>query len=211
MAPPHRYLLIAAACCAITDSFVATRTQPPRAARLLAKSGKKKKKAAGIVIPESELPRVVDVLATARATITPTAEELVKIAARVDVSEVLALAASAAVARSKKTGAIEIRGNVTASVRQACVTTGAPVFSDVAEQFVVPVVVGEADEFDDDDDGDDEVVRSVDGKVELGELVLQFLCLAIDPYPRAVPVSSDAIASHGDRDDTQPEAFLEIG
>ena len=54
-------------------------------------------------------------------------------------------------------------------------------------------------------------VRSVDGKVELGELVLQFLCLAIDPYPRAVPVSSDAIASHGDRDDTQPEAFLEIG
>ena len=209
MAPLHRYLLIAAACCAITDSFVATRTQPPRAARLLAKSGKKKKKAAGVVIPVSELPRVVDVLATARATITPTAEELVKIAARVDVSEVLALAASAAVARSKKTGAVEIRGNVTASVRQACVTTGAPVFSDVAEQFVVPVVVGEADEFDDDDD--DEVVRSVDGKVELGELVLQFLCLAIDPYPRAVPVSSDAIASHGDLDDTQPEAFLEIG
>ena len=75
----------------------------------------------------------------------------------------------------------------------------------------MPVVVGEADEFDDDDDDDDEVVRSVDGKVELGELVLQFLCLAIDPYPRAVPVSSDAIASHGDRDDTQPEAFLEIG
>ena len=167
-----------------------------------------------MVVPESEFPRVLDVLAKTRATITPTAEELVAIAKRIDVDEVLSLEASVTVVRSKRSGNIELDGNVTASVRQSCVSTGAPVLSDIVEPFVVPIVVGDSDDLDDDigDDDDDEVVRTSDGKVDVGEIAIQYLCLEIDPYPRSVPVNpSEPIAQHGDRDDTQPEAFFEVG
>lgn len=165
----------------------------------------------GIVVPESELPRVIDVLAKTRETITPTGDELVAIAKRVEVSEVLSLEATMTVARSKRGSDAEIYGNLTASVRQACVSTGAPVFNDISVPFSVPVKIkAEGDDFDDGDDDDDEVVVTTDGKVDVGELVLQYLCIEIDPYPRAGAASTGPVASYGDREDTQPESFLEI-
>lgn len=77
----------------------------------------------------------------------------------------------------------EVTGELTGMVRQRCVVS--------LEEFDNPVSVTiEATFADDpagldlDPDDEDEPDPVIDGKIDLGALASEFLCLAVDPYPR---------------------------
>lgn len=81
---------------------------------------------------------------------------------------------------------IIVKGDLTADVTQSCVVTLEPVKSLIKEDVVATYSDGAPaglDEFDPDDANDaPEPVEN--GKIDLGELVVQHLSLALDPYPR---------------------------
>jgi uncharacterized metal-binding protein YceD (DUF177 family) len=81
---------------------------------------------------------------------------------------------------------IIVKGALTAKVTQSCVVTLEPVATTVQEDVVATYTEAPAagqDEFDPDDSSDaPEPVQN--GKIDLGELVVQHLSLALDPYPR---------------------------
>jgi uncharacterized metal-binding protein YceD (DUF177 family) len=81
---------------------------------------------------------------------------------------------------------IIVKGQLAAKVTQSCVVTLEPVTSALQEDVVATYSDGAPaglDEFDPDDASDaPEPVEN--GKIDLGELVVQHLSLALDPYPR---------------------------
>jgi len=119
--------------------------------------------------------------------VSPSDDEVDAIAKRIGVQRLVSLAADVSVARGHQLDDdIRIDGDIVATVDQACVATGNPVQAAVNTHFTVSL------------DDDDEIPYDDLGNVDVGELVLQYLCLEIDPYPR----SGDAgpFASEDDAD-----------
>ena len=84
---------------------------------------------------------------------------------------------------------IHIRGELSAEVRQICVATLEPFDSAVTETFETSFTSASAQNEPDldvivDAVGDDEPEPIVGGRIDVGELAVQYLSLALDPYPR---------------------------
>lgn len=87
------------------------------------------------------------------------------------------------VLRPDTAGGIAVDGRLSARVVQACVVSLEPVAERVTDEFAFRIL-SEGAEPSDDLEGEDEVELE-HGIAELGEVVAQYLSLALDPYPRA--------------------------
>jgi uncharacterized metal-binding protein YceD (DUF177 family) len=136
--------------------------------------------------PEQELVRHVSIadLSTdspQKVEIEADAAECAAIAGRLDILAVDALKAEIELFRDL-TGDVNLVGRIQADVRQACVVTLDPV-----EQQIDTRIFQRFSGRDDDPEGEDEdpVEPIVENEIEIGDIVVQNLALALDPYPRA--------------------------
>ncbi|KAJ1455653.1 hypothetical protein M885DRAFT_519337 [Pelagophyceae sp. CCMP2097] len=154
---------------------------------------------------------------TVERTLQPTEDEFEAIAERLDVDAVLALSARIDLTSAADIGDVIVRGAITAKLEQTCVVTGEAMAVDYAQNFTVVATTREPDGkpkrgapvF---EAGGAERLDAFDNNVDVGELVLQFLAMAVDPYPRSVVRADGAIVGLRDRSDeeTRAEAF-ELG
>lgn len=152
-------------------------------------------------------------------TIQPNAEERKLLAQRLGLKTLESLKADLILTRAPGKATIHVTGLFTAQVKQECVVTGKPLTSDISEDFeawfsdrekAVPlararkekdVQKGKVEMPVTDESEDPEPV--VDGKIDAGELVTQYLSLSINPYPRAEGVV------YGEAEDALPQARMD--
>ncbi len=136
---------------------------------------------------------------------------------RLGLDEIKDIKARVTLKRNDVSKVIHVKGKITANVNQLCVVTSEPVEEYVEEEFEAwfsepneavsftkakrerlkakereeqPIL----EEFDDPE-------QIIDGKIDLGELIIQNLSLALNPYPRC----KDARANFGEPIEDAPE------
>ena len=123
--------------------------------------------------------------AGARFSLEADAPTRAAVAATADVPEVSRLQAEFDVTPARD-GGLRVLGSVSASVRQTCVVTLDPMVSEIDERvdltFTPPAARTGAVEEEADAAEDRDTLEG--GGVDLGALVVEFLILGIDPYPR---------------------------
>jgi uncharacterized metal-binding protein YceD (DUF177 family) len=128
------------------------------------------------------------------------AEARAALAERFGLLDLESFTAKAGIRRRRDTGWIELRGQLKASVVQACVVSLEPVSSQVE---------AEIDELFDDNPAGDAVEIDLDplaedpepldgGALDVGEVIAQTLSLAIDPYPRAPGADLETLNETGE-------------
>ncbi len=108
--------------------------------------------------------------------------ECAALAARFGILAVASLRAEIAL-RPDAAGGIAVDGVLVAAVTQACVVSLEPVAQRVRDEFDFRILPEGAEPTDDLEAQDE--VEILHGIAELGEVVAQYLALALDPYPRA--------------------------
>ena len=120
--------------------------------------------------------------------IRATAEECRALAKRFDILEVEDLNAFLTIRPGANPALITVEGEIMAHVVQACCVTLAPVKEVVQDSFsdlltTDPELLGSDEEEDEDSDKPVELIRS--DNIDIGEIVAQWLSLALNPYPRS--------------------------
>jgi uncharacterized metal-binding protein YceD (DUF177 family) len=140
-------------------------------------------------------------------TISPDEEECVALVRRLDLEALNNLRADIAVTPDRR-GTIHVQGIITARVTQNCVTTFTPVVTEIKDDFdawfgdAETIISFEKAKKNRNNTSDERPVLSeqedpealIDGKIDLGETVVQFLSLALPAYPHAEgvkPVGDD--------------------
>jgi uncharacterized metal-binding protein YceD (DUF177 family) len=117
--------------------------------------------------------------------LVPGEKERAALARYVDVLAVPALVADVKVTPDGQ-GGVVVEGELVATVRQICVVSLEPfdntVNEHVALRFLPSSLADSAVEDEGDERGPADVI--IDGAVDLGMLVAEFLALGVDPYPR---------------------------
>jgi len=161
--------------------------------------------------PEFSRPFVVDRLGAAPVTETlvATPAECSALATRMRIVTLGGLSATATLERVLS-GLIHVSGRLEADVVQTCVVTLADFPSHVEDSFTLEfgnAAAEHGDEIEIDVDYDPpEPIE--DGIIDLGELVAQYLALALDPYPRAPGATLDAEFIGADPAELSPFAVL---
>jgi len=150
-----------------------------------------------------------------RWSIEATAEERAALARRFEVVALDSLAGTVQVAPRAVGHGVRVEGRFNARVTQLCVVTLERFESDIADDFRLELVDPDelenagGEEFRDDD------VEPLEGPtLDLGELVAQYLSLALDPYPRKPGVALDLEATLGHASDgikTAQNPFAVLG
>lgn len=95
-------------------------------------------------------------------------------------------------------GAIQVTGELTAELEQACGITLVPIRQSVREAIAWRLLPEGMEPSDGEDDPDD--IETDHGVADLGEALAQQLSLALDPYPRApgatMPEAAEDDAAH---------------
>lgn len=95
-------------------------------------------------------------------------------------------------------GAVQVTGELTAELEQACGITLAPIRQSVREPIAWRLLPEGMEPSDGEDDPDD--IETENGIADLGEALAQQLSLALDPYPRApgatMPENAEDDAAH---------------
>ena len=125
-----------------------------------------------------------------RVDLLATAEEREALRARFDLVDLPSLSASVVVTR--RSAELALKGEIEAVVTQTCVVTLEPVTSSLRapfERLYRPRAIHEKMVSDNRDvaDLEDEIdIEVLDGaNLDVGEIVAEELCLALDPYPRS--------------------------
>ncbi len=132
-----------------------------------------------------------------RVTISATPKECAAVAARLGLLRLDALQAELELRRDGDGLAVQVSGKLTAQAQQACVVTLVPVPASIAEPvtgcFMPPEAIPEEEGSFSLADADEPVIDPIiHGMIDVGELVVQHLSLALDPYPRATGAESPA-------------------
>ncbi len=143
--------------------------------------------------------------------ISPPEAVLPALCERLGIERLEACKADIRLDREKGNLVIYVSGKVTARVHQKCVITLEPVISEISEDFEAwfsdpeqavslhkARQIKEAEKYNVEtpmmeEQEDPEPIT--DGKIDLGEVVTQFLSLAIDPYPHAPGAKGDESAA----------------
>ena len=108
------------------------------------------------------------------------------LAERFDLESVESLTGDLTVERIKGGDLIRIRGRMTAAITQTCIVTGrsvpAEIEENVEERFGPPRETAAEVEITIDEEDPPEPIA--EGGVDLGEIISQYLGVAIDPYPK---------------------------
>lgn len=165
-----------------------------------------------IPAPEFSRPFAVDRLGTAPLTETlkATPEECVALAKRLRVRALNSLTATVRF-EWQPGGLIKVSGRLAADVVQNCVVTLVDFPSHVEDSFDVDFGDAPGD-FDGDEislDIDHDPPEPIEaGAIDAGELVTQYLSLALDPHPRAPGASLDLEIAESDAAALSPFAVL---
>lgn len=117
------------------------------------------------------------------------AAECAAIAARLGILSVGSFAAELFV-QHELSGDINVFGTLKAEAEQACVVTLDPVREQVEAQISQRYTAREDAE---EEEGEDPLEPIAEGEIELGEMLVQNLALALDPYPRAPDAAFEAV------------------
>jgi uncharacterized metal-binding protein YceD (DUF177 family) len=161
--------------------------------------------------PEFSRPFTVDRLGQTVVTETLLAgpAECAALAKRLGLVELTQLSAVVALERTLG-GLIHVGGRLEADVVQNCVVTLVDFPSHVEDSFALdfgnaPVEFGDEIELDPDYDPPEPIEGGV---IDLGELVTQYLALALDPHPRAPGATLDPVWGASDAAEASPFAVL---
>lgn len=163
--------------------------------------------------PEAEFSRPFAVDRLGRTAVTETLlaspAERAALAKRLGLVELGQLSATVTLEHTLG-GLIHVAGRFAADIVQTCVVSLATFPSHVEDSFTVdfgnaPAEFGDEIEVDPDYDPPEPIE---DGVIDLGELVAQYLALALDPHPRAPGATLDPVWSDADTADTSPFAIL---
>lgn len=146
----------------------------------------------------------VDTLTEAphQLTLSPPADSLERISQRLNIDKIINMSVDVTIEQEKHSHLIQVSGVINAEISQHCVVTLEPITNHIHEEFegwyadrknTVPFAsakaklereqtgVTETQILEERDDPE----PLTDGHIELGELIVQHLSLAIDPYPIA--------------------------
>lgn len=134
-------------------------------------------------------------------TLTPSAEEVAALCKRLNLKVLEGLTAHLKLDRPPSGMVVHVTGRFTAKLTQACVVSLEPVITDLEEEFeawfanpdnAVMLSKARRDRQAKKGGGEEPMMEEkddpepiVNGHIDLGELVTQYLSLALDPYPRA--------------------------
>ncbi len=140
-----------------------------------------------------------------KLVISPSLDEKVLIARRLGVGSLERLSSELRVAKIPGSMVVHVAGTLKADITQTCVVSGEPLSSHIEEGFdgwfadkAVAVSLAKARQEKMIAKGQSEVPLVeehddpepiIDGQIDLGELSVQYLALAVDPYPRGAEVS----------------------
>ncbi len=136
---------------------------------------------------------------------------------RLGLDDITSMKAHLSLTRNAVSKVIHVKGSVSADVTQLCVVTGEPVAEHVDDTFeawyaepneAVSFTKAKRDRLNAKEREElpmleevDDPEKIIDGKIDLGELVVQSLSLALNPYPRC----KDARANFGEPIEDAPE------
>lgn len=120
--------------------------------------------------------------------IRATADECKALAKRFGIPDVEDLNAYVTIRRQADPDLIRIEGEVMAHVVQSCCVTLAPVKETVQESFsdmvtTNPALLKPEEETDEDSEAPVDLIQG--DSIDIGEIVIQWLSLALNPYPRS--------------------------
>lgn len=156
----------------------------------------------------SEMSRIVELreLSTKPKKIEwhATKDECIALAKRLNIISVDDLNAEVII---QKNDIIEVSGTFTAHVKQACVVSGEPVDETVEDSFKEFFCQHSRHENPIDIDMDSPDIEVVeDGRIDVGELVVEYLILGLNPFPRKADIP---LVKAGDLDEKEnPFAVL---
>lgn len=115
-------------------------------------------------------------------------EECEALAQRFNILEVVDLNAYVTISSGGKADLFKVEGDLSAHVVQECCVTLSPVPERVEDSFSEVLTTSEAllkpaDEMDEDPNQPVDLIRG--DRLELGEIIAQWLALALNPYPRS--------------------------
>jgi len=117
--------------------------------------------------------------------IIATSEECEKIVKRMGIASLSELSSEFSFSSNDEMSRFEITGRIYANLTQNCIVTGLPVEEEINEPLHIKVRLGEEEDLPDESLMDPEDIEyTKNAKVDVGELVVQYLSLAINPYPR---------------------------
>jgi len=136
--------------------------------------------------PAPEFSRVIEIdkLGTTHV-LEPNATECAAICKRLGLESLESFTAKITMSRIRAGEVLRVAGHISAKLAQPCVVTLEPVPEAINEEFelLLSEAVSAAD-FDPDSD-DFESPEPLEGTtLDLGEIAVQYLALALDPYPR---------------------------
>lgn len=134
--------------------------------------------------------------------ISPPDEERKRLAKRMNVSDLKSLEADIVISRDAGSNVLFVSGQIHANVTQPCIITAKPVHSEIQDSFEAwyadekqAVSFAKAKKEKQEREGEGGEVPFLDesedpepienGQIDVGELVAQYLSLAINPYPQA--------------------------
>ena len=160
-------------------------------------------------------------------TISPDEEARKRMAQRLGLVSLDALSAELSVTHYDGEAAYHVEGQISADVTQNCVVTTEPVQNHIEDSLEawfadpdVTITIAKArhEKLTEKGHGEQPILEEqddpeplVDGKIDLGELVTQYLSLAINPYPHAEGVEFEPVverAAEGEEDIKNPFAAL---
>lgn len=146
--------------------------------------------------------------------LTPSAEELKILARRLDIFKIKELKAKVKAQRNSGNMVIHITGDLYAKIEQKCVITLAPVHSEINESFeswfadtqeTISFAKAKRDRLSDKEKQELPILEEFDdpepimnGVIDLGELVTQYLSLGIDPYPKTEEMKNRELKDDSD-------------
>lgn len=144
------------------------------------------------ITPEFSRPVQVDLLPAkiSRQTISAEPSECVAVARRLAIVEVKSLVAKISLEPLGRTGLIRVNGKLTAEVVQNCVVSLVPISASIEDEFELTfgppeAALDESEEIEVSWDSQDPPDPIIDGIIDLGEVVVEHLALALDLFPRA--------------------------
>ena len=158
-----------------------------------------------------------------KVTVEATENERAELAKRFELISIDSLRAELEV-KTASNGEVTVRGPMAARIVQSCVATLEPVpeqIEDTIEVLFSPHV-SEEDMPSNPDDLEDlseaelmalleQPEPLVDGKIDLGEVVAQFLAVAMDPYPRKDGAEMpDSVQSEEEAEADKPNPFAQL-
>lgn len=169
---------------------------------------------------ETELSRVVGLAdlddGPVTTTVEASAEECAALAERYGIPAVSRV--KARVTLTEQAGDVLLEGDLEATVTQSCVVTLEPVDSTIASgitvRYMSPDVFaalrdGMEEEVLDDETEDVEPLPDLNAGqwIDVGEVVAQYLALALEPYPRKPGVELDVRVTGSDAGEARPNPF----